>query len=324
MRLGPRIIEWIINGLTLVCLFAVASLAIQHFFLSRPSDFAQDNILKRGATIELKGIDWSRSRTNLVMALSVGCHYCEESTTFYKKLIASNDAKVFTPIALFPQPVSEAAAYLKIHGISIADVRQADFAKLGVIGTPTLIVVDYRGRIQSTWKGKVPQDQEEKVFAALGVKRSANPTTSGNQSGLEMEEVKDSVDRMTGTLLVKLQRRDAQVHVIDIRPREDFKRAHIAGAISIPFDELEERAAHEVPLNSIVILYCDYSVACDPTANAQGRLTFCSAGMTMLQMLHFPNVKILSDDLWQVRAAGIEIKGDIGGSKTGSSSAGLP
>lgn len=51
----------------------------------------------------------------------------------------------------------------------------------------------------------------------------------------------------------RMQRGD--VVVVDVRPREEYDAGHIAGAVSIPVDELEERLA-ELPENLEVVAYC--------------------------------------------------------------------
>jgi rhodanese-related sulfurtransferase len=43
--------------------------------------------------------------------------------------------------------------------------------------------------------------------------------------------------------------------VVDVRPEDEFEAGHIAGAMSIPIDELADRLA-ELPENSEVVAYC--------------------------------------------------------------------
>ena len=49
--------------------------------------------------------------------------------------------------------------------------------------------------------------------------------------------------------------RAGRVTVLDVRPTEEFEAGHIAGAISIPIDELEERI-NELPKSKEVVAYC--------------------------------------------------------------------
>jgi rhodanese-related sulfurtransferase len=45
------------------------------------------------------------------------------------------------------------------------------------------------------------------------------------------------------------------VLLLDVRPTEEFEAGHIPGAISIPPDELESRAA-ELPRDRTIVAYC--------------------------------------------------------------------
>jgi rhodanese-related sulfurtransferase len=49
--------------------------------------------------------------------------------------------------------------------------------------------------------------------------------------------------------------RGNDVVLVDVRPAEEFDAGHIAGAVSIPLDELDERLA-ELPADSEIVAYC--------------------------------------------------------------------
>ena len=66
--------------------------------------------------------------------------------------------------------------------------------------------------------------------------------------------VGDEVEVIDGTeLRARLERGD--VVVIDVRPPEEYESGHIAGAKSIPIEELEQRL-DEVPRDREVVAYC--------------------------------------------------------------------
>ena len=48
---------------------------------------------------------------------------------------------------------------------------------------------------------------------------------------------------------------DGLVTLLDVRPADEFDKGHIAGAVSIPLDELSRRLA-ELPKDREVIAYC--------------------------------------------------------------------
>jgi rhodanese-related sulfurtransferase len=67
----------------------------------------------------------------------------------------------------------------------------------------------------------------------------------GATDGLEPVEKEDLL----------LRARKKEVTVLDVRPSQEFAAGHIAGAISIPLSELEQRLA-ELPRGRRVVAYC--------------------------------------------------------------------
>jgi rhodanese-related sulfurtransferase len=64
----------------------------------------------------------------------------------------------------------------------------------------------------------------------------------------------DEVEAMSRDELRKRLRRN-EVVLVDVRPAEEFDAGHIAGALSIPLEELGERLA-ELPGDSEIVAYC--------------------------------------------------------------------
>jgi rhodanese-related sulfurtransferase/DNA-binding HxlR family transcriptional regulator len=64
----------------------------------------------------------------------------------------------------------------------------------------------------------------------------------------------DDVEAMSRDELRKRLRRN-DVVLVDVRPAEEFDAGHIAGALSIPLEELEDRLA-ELPGDSEIVAYC--------------------------------------------------------------------
>ncbi len=71
-------------------------------------------------------------------------------------------------------------------------------------------------------------------------------TYLGSQEGLEPMSREE--------LLARLEAGEALV-VVDVRPTEEYRAAHLAGAVSIPRDELEQRL-RELPQDRQIVAYC--------------------------------------------------------------------
>lgn len=118
--------------------------------------------------VSISGIDWKQNHRTLVLGLQVGCHYCAESSEFYKRLVKqygqSSDLKL---VAVFPQPVEISRKYLSSHEVELTDVRQASLDSIDVQGTPTLLLIDNNGMIVKYWRGKLSADKENEVLDSL-------------------------------------------------------------------------------------------------------------------------------------------------------------
>ena len=124
---------------------------------------------KRAPPIKIAGVDWHASPATLVMALSTDCHYCKESSSFYRSLLAANGGNRFHAVAAFPQSPLNARHYLESEGVNVGDTRQVDFANLGVVGTPTLILDGNQTGAgnQVSWTGKLSPRREKKFTRVL-------------------------------------------------------------------------------------------------------------------------------------------------------------
>ena len=84
------------------------------------------------------------------------------------------------------------------------------------------------------------------------------------------------------------------VVVVDVRPAAEYSAGHIAGAISVPLDELEARLA-ELPVGREVVAYC--------------RGPFCALGGRGVEVLrrHGHRARRLADGFPEWRLAGLPV-----------------
>jgi hypothetical protein len=119
-----------------------------------------------GTKLTLPGVDWHANGRTLVLALSSQCHFCKESSPFYRRF-QQEVGNRFRTVALFPQPVAEAEHYLTAEGVHFDFVKQFAPAAVGVRGTPTLLLVDAEGIVTRVWVGKLNEEEEEAVLSLL-------------------------------------------------------------------------------------------------------------------------------------------------------------
>lgn len=133
-----------------------------------------------GTSIQLGDVDWARSRQTLLIALSVDCRYCSESAPFYQRLLQTvADRPDVQVVAVLPQQVDQARAYLETLRVPVKEIRQVSLGSIHVIGTPTLILVDGRGLVTHSWIGKLPPDKEAEVLDRLRAAPQARARAAG-------------------------------------------------------------------------------------------------------------------------------------------------
>jgi len=102
---------------------------------------------------QVPGIDWSQHRRALVLALNSGCHYCQDSVPFYQKLAQAERPKGddLEIVAVLPNGPEAVQQLLKDDGLAIRAVPAVPLERLGIVGFPTLLLVDREGRVERSW-----------------------------------------------------------------------------------------------------------------------------------------------------------------------------
>lgn len=252
--------------------------------------------LRIGQEMTVPGIDWKASPQSLVMVLSTTCRYCLESAPFYRELLR-HQGRGWRVLAVFPQAEEQARAYLSEQGYRVDEVRQLQLGALGVFSTPQLLLVNASGRLQQQWIGRLPPTDEKDVAEHLGI-RDLAVTSTGNSP--------DSASVLVGrSELVELLGKNTPLTIVDIRERYRYDYGHVSRAVNIPHDELYIRLPHEVPQDEPILLYCNYSAACE----ANGTPSRCSFALDELRRLGAPPVRVIRDPLPLLSAGGIAVSG---------------
>lgn len=304
MNMLRNIIRWTLDVLTVLTAVFLVKVAINWYAQHNRVASAVVNVLKPGSSFSLAVSDSVGDEPTLVMALQSGCPYCEASMSFYRDILRSNTSKVFHVVALFPQAPTEGQAFMRRYlgqdADRLEDVRHVNFDSLGITGTPTLIIMNSGGRIESSWTGQLSPKQENDVFRALGVNRVAagrlGPPDVGADNNL-------TSNLITPAEFIALRRQLLGMPIVDIDPRPIFAQDHIAGALNIPVDELEARAVHEVPVASTIVVYCGY---CPPCMRPSEKVnSTCWMGSLILRQQGFRSVRFLAASMADLEKQGI-------------------
>jgi thiol-disulfide isomerase/thioredoxin len=170
MKTVVKRIELAANLAIIVVAILLGVVLVRNYFIRSPSAIQPSRTaqVEDGMKLSLSGVDWTASKQTLVMALSTKCHFCTESAPFYQRLAQERAKNAnLRLVAVFPQTSRESEEYLKGLAVNVDDVRQSELASLGVSGTPTLILLNNQGVVETTWRGKLNGDREGEVLRRL-------------------------------------------------------------------------------------------------------------------------------------------------------------
>jgi len=103
-------------------------------------------------------------RQHLIVALQLGCRFCDASLPFYARLLEAARSHGFPVSAVLPGSSESATAYLRSASLSFPDVKTMSLPDLGVLGTPTVILVAPGGIVKAEWEGRLSPQQEAEVL----------------------------------------------------------------------------------------------------------------------------------------------------------------
>jgi len=107
----------------------------------------------------------------IVLAISPNCPHCTKSMPFFRQIIEKRNAEGISKsviVALHEQtPVEEEQKILDKNNVKVDKIVQLDMDKMNVQGVPTMLLVDRDGKVLEVWNGRLPEEEQKKVLAAL-------------------------------------------------------------------------------------------------------------------------------------------------------------
>ena len=79
------------------------------------------------------------------------------------------------------------------------------------------------------------------------------------------------VKQITRDELMEMIESGPKFRLVDVLPKESYEKEHIKGAISIPLNEIDQKAAKALKKNDITVVYCA-SFDCPASTKAAERL----------------------------------------------------
>ena len=201
--------------------------------------------LQTDMTLKIREVEWKVAR-NVVLYMATTCPACNDSVTFYEAL--SRSARAYPDasfVVLSKEPVDVVGEWLSSHGITHdAVVQIAQPQIVGLMFTPTLLIVDNSARVTDMMVAKLSPDDEGQVLSRVAG-TLVDPIS--NYAKVFAEEI-DAI--RFGQLASETPL------VLDVRERDQYSRAHKNPSLNIPLDELETRAPRELSARERIVVDC--------------------------------------------------------------------
>jgi len=167
----PKMVETVTNvAILAVCgLLCWTLLTHKNFFSGAAPINAETTQLEGKMLPTLHGYHWGDHPGTLVLAIRRGCHFCEASLPFYKRLgdLEKKNALRAHVLAVMPDDQGSGAGALQSGGVAVEGIFNQPLDTINVSGTPTLLLLDTHGRVARAWVGQLtPQSENDVIVAA--------------------------------------------------------------------------------------------------------------------------------------------------------------
>ncbi|SRR5579883_71648 len=148
-------------------LFSAVSLALllEHRLAPVPLERASLYSPLIGRHLDVGGRHWTDARLSAVLIISTGCHFCKESSPFYRELAERRRARAPHSglVVLSREPSRQVQDYMAAERVSVDEVYQVT-GELASTGTPAILLVDSAGIVKRAYIGKLSKVQEREVL----------------------------------------------------------------------------------------------------------------------------------------------------------------
>jgi hypothetical protein len=112
---------------------------------------------------------WSNRSATAVIAIRDGCHFCEDSSAFYQRLVSLERQGKISARIIFVMPDAEKVGKFDVPSNTIENQAfyNIPLASFGVRGTPTILVISNSEQVVRAWQGELTSNDQDRVISYL-------------------------------------------------------------------------------------------------------------------------------------------------------------
>jgi hypothetical protein len=114
------------------------------------------------------GYTWASRHETLVLVIRKSCSFCEANFPFYKRLsnLERNNGLHAHVLVVMPDDLVSGMETLQSADLEFDRLFDQPLDALKISGTPTLLLLDARGRVTRSWVGQLNSDRQQEVISA--------------------------------------------------------------------------------------------------------------------------------------------------------------
>lgn len=164
-------LDRVANLATLLFFVATAALLARQSSESTATIHDPSSLRPGEVSKELRALLPSKADRSLVVALAPSCELCTESIPFYRELARALDERQ-SEVSLVAALDSPESLVLERDRLGEQDVGfdhlvVADFRRLRLVGTPTILLVGPDGEVLDLWLGRLDDRAQREVLQAV-------------------------------------------------------------------------------------------------------------------------------------------------------------
>lgn len=154
-----------ITNVGLLIASIVVTGAVVHRFVAGPQPVAE--LYENGEAITPPpSVAVASTDSTAFLFLSSKCQYCTESMPFYSQLSDGRRVGRYQLVVLGHEPSTDLRKYLDEYGVAVDHIESVKPGQYRFRGTPSLLVVDRKGKVRGHWNGAL-RGRESEVIELL-------------------------------------------------------------------------------------------------------------------------------------------------------------